>query len=146
MHANVKGSIEIEGHRDRPGSPLEADRLGATVIYHKLPLVPSMSVADNILLGRPVTTEGKVKNLTQTTQAQRMLRQMSVDIDAGDKHEAYQLMKEWTSQRIVFILMTSEMPELLATSDRIVGMHLGLITAERVLEAAMGTQTGIMHR
>jgi ribose transport system ATP-binding protein len=68
-------------------------------------------------------------------------------VDVGAKHEMYQLMNEWTSQGIAILLITSEMPELLAMSDRIIVMHRGVITAtftraeasaELVLEAAMG--------
>lgn len=68
-------------------------------------------------------------------------------IDIGAKHEIYQLMNEWTAQGITILLITSEMPELLAMSDRIIVMHRGKITselsrqeatAELVLEAAMG--------
>jgi len=68
-------------------------------------------------------------------------------VDVGAKHEIYQLMNEWTAQGIAILLITSEMPELLAMSDRIVVMHRGEITAtftheqasaELVLEAAMG--------
>ena len=68
-------------------------------------------------------------------------------MDVGAKHEIYQLMNEWTAQGIAIVLITSEMPELLAMSDRIVVMHRGQITAaftreqasaEAILEAAMG--------
>ncbi|MFZ5829890.1 MAG: sugar ABC transporter ATP-binding protein [Planctomycetota bacterium] len=68
-------------------------------------------------------------------------------VDVGAKHEIYQLMGEWTARGIAIILITSEMPELLALSDRILVMHRGRVTAElsreqatadRVLEAAMG--------
>jgi ABC-type sugar transport system ATPase subunit len=72
-------------------------------------------------------------------------------IDVGAKHEIYQLMNEWTAQGIAILLVTSEMPELLAMSDRIIVMHRGAITAEltrqeadaeKVLEAAMGKTNG----
>jgi ABC-type sugar transport system ATPase subunit len=71
-------------------------------------------------------------------------------VDVGAKHEIYQLMNEWTEQGIAIMLITSEMPELLAMSDRLLVMHRGKITAEftheqasaeRVLEAAMGKTT-----
>jgi ABC-type sugar transport system ATPase subunit len=69
-------------------------------------------------------------------------------VDVGAKREIYDLMNQWTRQGIAILLVTSEMPELLAMSDRIVVMHRGGITAEfsggeatadQVLEAAMGT-------
>jgi ribose transport system ATP-binding protein len=72
-------------------------------------------------------------------------------IDVGAKHEIYQLMNELTARGISILLVTSEMPELLAMSDRIIVMHRGIITAEfsrleataeKVLEAAMGKING----
>jgi ABC-type sugar transport system ATPase subunit len=56
-----------------------------------------------------------------------------------------------TAQGIAILLITSELPELLAMSDRIVVMHRGRLTAElareqatpeKVLEAAMGKVAG----
>jgi ribose transport system ATP-binding protein len=69
-------------------------------------------------------------------------------IDIGAKREIYQLMNEWTAQGIAIILITSEMPELLMLSDRIMVMHRGQCTAEfsrdqatpeKILAAAMGS-------
>jgi ABC-type sugar transport system ATPase subunit len=68
-------------------------------------------------------------------------------IDIGAKREIYQLMEEWTENGAAVIMISSEMPELLALSDRIAVLHRGSLTAEftrenanpaRVLEAAMG--------
>ena len=69
-------------------------------------------------------------------------------IDVGAKLEIYQLMEEWTAQGIAILLITSEMPELLKLSDRIVVLHRGRFAAEfsrgeatpeAVLAAAMGS-------
>lgn len=69
-------------------------------------------------------------------------------IDIAAKRDIYRLMDEWTAQGVSIILITSELPELLAMSDRIIILHRGRITAElsrevatadRVLAAAMGT-------
>lgn len=68
-------------------------------------------------------------------------------IDVGAKREIYELMNKWTANGIAIILITSEMPELLAMSDRIAVMHRGKITAgfnkeeasaDLILKAAMG--------
>jgi len=68
-------------------------------------------------------------------------------VDVGAKHEIYELMNQWTNEGMSILLITSEMPELLAMSDRIIVMHLGEITAEfsreeatqeKILNAAMG--------
>jgi ribose transport system ATP-binding protein len=90
-----------------------------------------------VAIGKWLATEPKILLLDEPTRG----------VDVGAKHEIYQLMDEWTSRGIAILLITSEMPELLALSDRILVMHRGRITAElsreeataeRVLEAAMG--------
>ncbi len=71
-------------------------------------------------------------------------------IDVSAKHDIYLLMNRWTSQGISIILITSELPELLAMSDRIIVLHRGKIkamfsgdesTQENVIHAAMGEET-----
>jgi ABC-type sugar transport system ATPase subunit len=83
----------------------------------------------------------------QTDPKLLLLDEPTRGIDVGAKHEVYELMNEWTSRGIAIILITSEMPELLAMSDRILVMHRGRVTAEldrdqasaeQILEAAMG--------
>jgi ribose transport system ATP-binding protein len=67
-------------------------------------------------------------------------------VDVGSKHEIYELMTQWTKDGFAILMITSEMPELLGLSDRIVVMHRGRVTAqfgraeatqEKVLKAAM---------
>ena len=68
-------------------------------------------------------------------------------IDVGAKVEVYNLMNALVEQGVAVIMISSEMPELLGMSDRILVMHQGRITAEltraeatqeKVLAAAMG--------
>jgi ribose transport system ATP-binding protein len=81
VHTDFQGTIELDGRPARPGSPLDANRLGVAVIYQELSLVPSMSVAENIFLGRLLTTAGMVKDREQTAQAEQLLQQLGVDVD-----------------------------------------------------------------
>lgn len=68
-------------------------------------------------------------------------------IDVGAKHDVYELMNRWTEAGAAVVLITSEMPELLAMADRILVLHRGRAAAllehgqatqDRVLRAAMG--------
>lgn len=70
-------------------------------------------------------------------------------IDVAAKQDIYQMMNEWTARGAAILLITSEMPELLALSDRLIVMHRGKLaaefsrenaTAELVLAAAMGSK------
>jgi len=68
-------------------------------------------------------------------------------VDIVAKHEIYQLMKQWTAQGMAILLLSSELPELLSLSDRIIVLHRGRFTREfsngqatpgNILMAAMG--------
>jgi ABC-type sugar transport system ATPase subunit len=83
----------------------------------------------------------------QTRPKLLLLDEPTRGIDIGAKREIYQQMNEWTAQGIAILLITSEMPELLRLSDRIVVLHRGTVSAEfsreqatpeLVLAAAMG--------
>jgi ribose transport system ATP-binding protein len=67
-------------------------------------------------------------------------------VDVGAKQEIYAWMNRWTAEGMTILLITSELPELLALSDRIYVMHRGTISAgfsrgeatqENVMRAAM---------
>lgn len=79
-----------------------------------------------------------------------LLDEPTLGVDVGAKHDIYFLMNQWTAQGLAILLITSELPELLAMSDRIVVMHRGKITAafsreeatqEKITQAAMGEMT-----
>jgi len=56
VYPDFEGSIEVAGRAVRFANPLEANRHGIAVIHQELSLVDSMSVADNICLGRESTS------------------------------------------------------------------------------------------
>lgn len=68
-------------------------------------------------------------------------------VDVGAKKEIYQLMNKWTARGLGIVLLSSELPEIMAMSDRFIVMHRGKVTAkfekleatqEKLLQAAMG--------
>ena len=68
-------------------------------------------------------------------------------IDVGAKVEVYNLMNSLIQNNVAVIMVSSEMPELLGMSDRILVMHEGCVAAEferaeatqeKILAAAMG--------
>ncbi|MBI2440006.1 MAG: sugar ABC transporter ATP-binding protein [Lentisphaerae bacterium] len=90
-----------------------------------------------VLLARWLETKPKVLLLDEPTRG----------VDVGAKHDLYELMNQWTAAGITIMLITSELPELLAMADRIMVLHRGQMagvyargqaTPELVLRAAMG--------
>lgn len=65
-------------------------------------------------------------------------------IDVGAKYEIYMLINELASQGKAILMISSELPEVLGMSDRILVMHEGRITGE-VNDVANATQQEIME-
>ncbi|MEN9583452.1 MAG: ribose transporter ATP-binding protein RbsA, partial [Pseudomonadota bacterium] len=70
-------------------------------------------------------------------------------VDVGAKKEIYQLINQFKKEGMSIILVSSEMPEVLGMSDRIMVMHEGRISAEfntrdanqeKLMAAAVGKQ------
>jgi ABC-type sugar transport system ATPase subunit len=83
----------------------------------------------------------------QTRPRLLLLDEPTRGIDVAAKREIYQLVEHWTAEGIAILLITSEMPELLTLSDRVLVLHRGRVTAEfsrnqaspeAILAAAMG--------
>nr|WP_113867082.1 ribose ABC transporter ATP-binding protein RbsA [Brenneria salicis]NMN93323.1 ribose ABC transporter ATP-binding protein [Brenneria salicis ATCC 15712 = DSM 30166]RBP61624.1 ribose ABC transporter ATP-binding protein [Brenneria salicis ATCC 15712 = DSM 30166]RLM30417.1 ribose ABC transporter ATP-binding protein RbsA [Brenneria salicis ATCC 15712 = DSM 30166] len=73
-------------------------------------------------------------------------------VDVGAKKEIYQLINQLKQEGLSIILISSEMPEVLGMSDRIIVMHEGRLsgdfpieqaTQEALMAAAVGKQYGV---
>jgi D-xylose transport system ATP-binding protein len=92
-----------------------------------------------VVLGKVLMTEPKVVLLDEPTRG----------IDVGAKLEIYELVNQLTAEGKAVILVSSELPELIGMSDRILMLHEGRVggefsraeaTQERLMEAAMGAR------
>ena len=68
-------------------------------------------------------------------------------IDVGAKQEIYQQITRLASEGLAIVLISSELPEVLGLSDRVVVLHEGRVTgefqrAEATAEAVMACATG----
>jgi len=95
-----------------------------------------------VVLGKALMTEPTVVMLDEPTRG----------IDVGAKLEVYELINQLTAGGKAVILVSSELPELMGMSDRIIMLHEGQIggefvrrefSQERLLEAAMGHSTAV---
>ncbi|QIZ05466.1 sugar ABC transporter ATP-binding protein [Priestia megaterium] len=64
-------------------------------------------------------------------------------VDVGAKKEIYQLMNDLTKQGVSIIMVSSELPEILGMSDRVLVIHEGKLAAE--LNKSEATQENIMQ-
>ncbi len=63
-------------------------------------------------------------------------------VDVGAKREIYQLMNELAERGIAILMVSSDLPEVLGVSDRIIVLHEGKISGE--LSRQEATQEKIM--
>jgi inositol transport system ATP-binding protein len=72
-----------------------------------------------------------------------MIDEPTRGIDVGAKSEIHRLMSKLAQSGKAVIMVSSEMPEILGMSDRIIVMHEGQVTGE--LSRAEATQEKIMQ-
>ena len=124
---------------------LEADAVGDLMQRFRLN-APSPDAAVGVLsggnqqktyLGRCLLARPRVLLLNEPTRG----------IDVAAKAEIHALMRDWANEGIAVVMVTTDLEELFALSDRILVMHAGRIAAEctpgastrdDVLAAAMG--------
>ena len=94
-----------------------------------------------IAIAKGLMTDPKVLILDEPTRG----------VDVGAKKEIYDLINEFKARGLSVILVSSEMPEVLGMSDRILVMYEGKITAElrhdeatqeKIMAAAVGKVEG----
>ncbi|MES2523141.1 MAG: sugar ABC transporter ATP-binding protein [Gemmatimonadota bacterium] len=79
--ARDAGTIAIHGIEVRLSTPHEARAMGVGIIYQELSLVPGLSVAENIFLGRAPGRFGWVDHARMIRDAGVVLRQLGVELD-----------------------------------------------------------------
>jgi monosaccharide-transporting ATPase len=84
VHAPDSGKIEFAGATIHPHSPREAELAGISTVYQEVNLIPTLSVADNILLGRQprrwgcFLRKGEIKR-----RARAALKRLGLDLDVS---------------------------------------------------------------
>jgi len=76
------GEITVDGEPYVPGSPMEAEEEGISMIYQEFNLAPHLSIYENINLGREtVRAGGWLDNRTGRARANEALDRLNVEID-----------------------------------------------------------------
>lgn len=97
-----------------------------------------------VMIAKWLNTEPKVLILDEPTRG----------IDVGAKADVHRLIDDLASQGIAVIMISSDLPEVLAMSDRVVVMREGRKVAdvgrdgfdqERIMTAAIGGELGVDH-
>lgn len=74
------GSIEINGKSVEISSPKKAQELGISIIHQELNLIPNLTVAQNIFLGREKVTKLQVNEKEMIKEVGNLLNQLGISI------------------------------------------------------------------
>lgn len=75
------GAMSLDGSAYAPASPADALRQGVVLIHQEIRLLPDLSVAENIFLGRLPRTRGRVDRERMHRDAAGVLESLGVDLD-----------------------------------------------------------------
>ena len=81
VHEPDSGSITVDGQQVRIRNTADAESLGIATIHQELNLVPTMTVAENITLGRAPRRFGLVDRKEMRRIAQRALDRVDLQVD-----------------------------------------------------------------
>jgi len=85
------GEMMIEGQPVDPHSPQEAEALGISTVYQEVNLIPYLSVAENICLGRQQTRLGFINWKQMRQRAQKALGRLGIQIDVNEPVANYSI-------------------------------------------------------
>jgi len=77
------GEIQFEGRPFAARSPHEAQEQGISTVYQEVNLVPNLSVAENLLLGRQPTRGGLIDGREMKRRAQAILERLHLHVDVN---------------------------------------------------------------
>lgn len=111
VHRTDAGEIRLSGRQLLLGSPEAALKSGISTVFQELTLLPNLTIAENLFLGREPRKWGLVDGAKMRTEARRVLSAISTDLDpdvlCGDltvsQQQLVEIAKGMTVEAKVFI-------------------------------------------
>jgi ribose transport system ATP-binding protein len=149
-HAKDAGTIEVLGRRVEIEGPRHARALGIGIIYQELNLVPQLSAAENVFLGRERRTSwGLVDRGRQIAETEAALRTLGTAIDPSRpvrllgiaQQQMVEVAKALTEEARVLVmdeptsaLTESEIAALFAAIERLTARGVAVVYISHRLE------------
>jgi simple sugar transport system ATP-binding protein len=153
-----EGQIFLEGREIHPHSPHEAQQSGISTVYQEVNLIPTLTVAENIFVGRQPTNLGaldwKKMNSGAVTALDRLNLELNVRRQLSDYSLAIQQMVAIAravdiSAKILILdeptssLAVDEVEQLFAVMRILRGQGMGIIFVTHFLDQAFTIADGI---
>ena len=77
------GYVKLEGEEFEASSPMDAARKGISTVYQEINLLPNLSVAENIYIGRQPMKWGRIDWKAINSNARKVLSKLDLDLDVS---------------------------------------------------------------
>ncbi|MEO8353745.1 MAG: sugar ABC transporter ATP-binding protein [Chthoniobacteraceae bacterium] len=77
------GTIHFNGREIDPQSPKDAEAVGISTVYQEVNLIPTLSIAENVMLGRLPRKFGVIQWRAAREQARRAVHRLGLDLDVS---------------------------------------------------------------
>jgi monosaccharide-transporting ATPase len=91
VYAPDGGRIELAGTAIQPQNPMDAQKHGISTVYQEVNLLPNLSVAHNLYLGREPRRFGCIQWKKLQRDATALLRRFNLDIDVNELLSSYSI-------------------------------------------------------
>lgn len=123
----------LDGKKERESAKAVGDKIAikAPNVYEKVSVL-SGGNQQKVVICKLLNSDLKVLILDEPTKG----------VDVGAKSQIYEIMADLAAQGYGIIMVSSDMPEILGMSDRVIAMHEGRITGE--FTKAQATQEKVL--
>ena len=143
------GEMLLDGQAIHPRSPQEATVLGISTVYQEVNLIPHLSVAENICLGRQPTKFGRIDWKAIQRRAESALARLDLHIDVTQSLTSYSIAIQQlaaiaraldVSAKLLILdeptssLDENEVRQLFAVMRKLKGQGLGIIFVTHFLD------------
>lgn len=142
VHPRDGGTVLLDGRAVNPRSPMEAEALGISTVYQEVNLIPHLSVAENICLGRQPTRLGTIRWGAMARRAEAAMASLGLTVDVKRQVSAYSIAIQQmvsiaraldVSAKVLILdeptssLDENEVEQLFALMRRLRGQGLGIV-------------------
>ncbi len=99
------GVIMLDGTEVEPASTADSQRLGIGTVYQEVNLLPNLTVAENLFLGRQPMRGGFIARKRMNAEARAVLQDYGLEIDPAEPLTAYSV----AIQQVIAIARAVEM-------------------------------------
>ncbi len=85
VHQPDAGYVQVDDRKFKLPSPIDAHKAGIVAIYQEFSLIPSLTIAANLFLGRETTQAGLINSSLERARAVEVLKKLGSPLDPNQR-------------------------------------------------------------